>query len=161
MSEEEQVEVVEQVVEEPEQLVEETVAVVEEPVVVVAEPKKKRKRSAAQVKALENARTKKAQKKRKILKKPLKVERKPATEAQEEVSFSWTKEIAKAGLLASLGLASVYVQQQFAQEQQQQQPVVVSETKTTTSTTTAQEMTPKKKQQQPRVPSKDPFCGFR
>ena len=93
-------------------------------------------------------------KSREETKKPLKVERTHTPEA-EDTSFSWSKEVAKAALLASLGLASVYVQQTFAQEKK---PVVVQTTPTTTKDTTTPAAAPKKKAQQP---SKDPFSGYR
>ena len=144
-----------------EETVAEVAPVVEEeaPVVVaetvVVEPKKKRKRSPAQIKWLENARKAKATKKRKVLKNPLKIEKKYATET-EEPSFSWSKEVAKAALLASLGLASVYVQQTFAQEKKQ--PVVETQTTTTKDNTAAAPPMQKKKVSQS---SKDPFSGYR
>ena len=94
--------------------VQETTANVPEPSVV--EPvKKKRKRTEAQVNALANARKSK-QNKHKILKKGVKIER-GKDKNSEEGDFSWPKEIAKASLLAGLGLASVFVQQRFAQNQ--------------------------------------------
>jgi hypothetical protein len=77
--------------------------------------KKKRKRTEAQVNALANARKNKAAK-HKILKKGVKIER-GKDQTSEDSSFSWPKEVAKVSCLAALGLASVFVQQRFAQNQ--------------------------------------------
>jgi hypothetical protein len=100
---------VEEFVEEPAAVVEEVEEVVEEAPVV---PKKKRKCSEAQVKALAAARKSKMSKMSSSKKKPVKIERPYETPSAE---FSWTKEFCKASLLASLGLASIYVQQRCAQ----------------------------------------------
>ena len=62
------------------------------PVVV---PKKKRKRSPAQIKALGNARKMKGEKKRKVLKKPLKIERNPASVSKENSDISWSRDCPK------------------------------------------------------------------
>jgi hypothetical protein len=135
---------VEEAVEEPAAVVEEVVeeAVEPEPPVV---PKKKRKRSEAQINALAAARKSKMSKmSSKKTKKPVKIERQSAESPSAE--FSWTKEICKASILASLGLASIYVQQKCAQTPP---PEVVQV-----------EEKPKKK---PSVKTggKDPFAGYR
>jgi hypothetical protein len=116
---------------------------------VVAVNKKKRPRSEGQIKALEHARKNKVAKK-KTLKKPVKIER--HIEASDSAdSFSWSKEVAKVSCLAALGLASVYVQQQFAQSQKEVVAVSV-ETKPTS------ESPPPKPRQ---ATSGDPFSGYR
>jgi hypothetical protein len=139
----------------PVEAVEEPAAVVEEPEAVVVEeavepavvPKKKRKRSEAQVNALAAARKSKMSK-MSSKKKPVKIERQYETPSSD---FSWTKEICKASILASLGLASIYVQQKCAQTIPPPEVVQVEETQV-----------PKKK---PSVKTggggKDPFAGYR
>ena len=156
MSEDQKMEVVEPTEEQGKQVevLAEEEEIIETPAVVV-EPKKKRKRSPAQMKALANARKSKAQKKRKVLKRPLKIEAR-ALEAHAEAStFSWTSEICKVSLLGALGLASVYVQRRFDQDKPTSPVVEKSE-----------EHAPKKKlnttiSQNKVVASKDPFVGFR
>jgi hypothetical protein len=134
---------------------EEAIVVEESPPVVVQ--KKKRPRSEKQTKALEQARKTKAAK-RQVLKKPVRIERN-STESEVDTSFSWPKEVAKVSCLAALGLASVYVQQTFAQKQQsqqttEQQPVEVAlETK-------MDDMKPPTLKRQ-KATSKDPFSGYR
>jgi hypothetical protein len=136
----------------PVEAVEEPAAVVEEPEAVVVEeavepavvPKNKRKRSEAQVNALAAARKSKMSKMSSSKKKPVKIERKYAETPISD--FSWRKEICKASILASLGLASIYVQQKCAQTPP---PEVVQV-----------EEKPKKK---PSVKTggKDPFAAYR
>jgi hypothetical protein len=136
---------------------EEEIVVVEEPSPVIVQ-KKKRPRSEKQTKALEQARKSKAAK-RQVLKKPVKIERN-SSESEVDTTFSWPKEVAKVSCLAALGLASVYVQQTFAQKQQQtttqqQQPVEVAlETQKKD-----ERPIPTLKSQKPS--SKDPFSGYR
>jgi hypothetical protein len=135
-------------VEEPEAVVEEPEAV-EEAVVVV--PKKKRKRSEAQINALASARKSKLSKLSKMSKKPkkpVKIERQYAESPSAE--FSWTKEICKASILASLGLASIYVQQKCAQTVPPPEVVQVEE-----------KQVPKKKPCVKTGGGKDPFAGYR
>jgi hypothetical protein len=125
------------------------------PVQTVVEPvqKKKRPRSEKQIKALENARRNKAAKRNN---KPVKVERTTSSYTEEEYSFSWTKEIAKVGCLAALGLGSVFVQQQFAQNQKSQQPVVAVDVKPSVN---HQDDKPTLKR--PKTSSQDPFGSYR
>jgi hypothetical protein len=134
------------VAEEPEDAVE---AVVEEEAVVepVVVPKKKRKRSEAQVTALAAARKSKMSK-MSSKKKPVKIERQYEESASSE--FSWTKEICKASILASLGLASIYVQQKCAQTVPPPEVVQVEE-----------KQVPKKKTSVKGGSGKDPFAGYR
>jgi hypothetical protein len=140
-------EVVEPVVEPVAEEVPVVAPVVTEPVVV----KKKRKRTVAQTEALAAARQSKANK-RKKLSKPVKIERKANKKTEDsDLDFSWTKEIAKASLLATLGLASVFVQKNFAQKQQKAVEVVE------VVTTEEEPQRPQKKQKN----SGDPFSGFR
>jgi hypothetical protein len=117
------------------------------PVVV----KKKRKRTQKQIDALANARKAKASK-RKKLSKPVKVERKHTVDITEDSddNFSWSKEVLKASLLASLGLASVFVQQKLAQKQPEVQKK---------PTETAKEDAPVP--QRSKNASKDPFSAYR
>jgi hypothetical protein len=132
---------VEEAVEEPEAVVEEVEPV--EPAVVPK--KKKRKRSEAQVNALAAARKSKMSK-MSSKKKPVKIERQYETPSSE---FSWTKEICKASILASLGLASIYLQQKCAQTVPPPEVVQVEE---------KQEP---KKEPSVKTGGKDPFAGFR
>jgi hypothetical protein len=116
------------------------------PTPVPTEPvqKKKRKRSDAQVRALQNARQKKAKK----ATKPVKIERVFSEEATES-DFSWTKECKKVFFLGTLGLASVFVQQRYAQHE----PVAAAEAAPTTEA-----VVPPAKNESG---GKDPFHGFR
>ena len=136
------------VAEEPEAVVEEVVEEAVEPVEPPVVPKMKRKRSTAQVNALAAARKSKMSK-MSAKKRPVKIERQYEESASSE--FSWTKEICKASILASLGLASIYVQQKCAQTIPPPEVVQVEETQV-----------PKKK---PSVKTggggKDPFAGYR
>jgi hypothetical protein len=133
-------------VEEPEAVVEDAVeaVVVEESVEPAVVQKKKRKRSEAQVNALAAARKSKMSK-MSSKKKPVKIERQYAESPNEE--FSWAKEICKASILASLGLASIYVQQKCAQTVPPPDVVQVEE-KT-------------KKKSTVKTGGKDPFAGYR
>jgi hypothetical protein len=139
----------------PVEAVEEPAAVVEEPEAVVEEeavepavvPKKKRKRSEAQINALASARKSKLSK-MSSKKKPVKIERQYETPISD---FSWTKEICKASILASLGLASIYVQQKCAQTPPPPPEVVQVEEK----------QVPKKKPTVKTGGGKDPFAGYR
>jgi hypothetical protein len=151
MSEETDMEVeTKPVEEEPEAVVEEVVedaveaVVVEESVEPAVVPKKKRKRSEAQVNALAAARKSKMSK-MSSKKKPVKIERQYETPSSD---FSWTKEICKASILASLGLASIYVQQKCAQTVP---PEVVH----------VEEKQEPKKKPSVKTGGKDPFAGFR
>jgi hypothetical protein len=135
---------VEEAVEEPEAVVEKPEAIIEEVVVV---PKKKRKRSEAQINALASARKSKLSKMSKKPKKPVKIERQYAETPISD--FSWTKEICKASILASLGLASIYVQQKCAQTPP---PEVVQ---------VEEKQVPKKKPSVKTGGGKDPFAGYR
>ena len=116
------------------------------PTPVPTEPvqKKKRKRSEAQVRALQNALQKKAKK----ANKPVKIER-VFSEESTESEFSWTKECKKVFFLGTLGLASVYVQQRYAQSNE---PVAAAET-------TEAVVPPAAKNESGG--GKDPFHGFR
>ena len=144
---EENTEVTEEVATPPEVVVTPEVPVPSVPTPVPTEPvhKKKRKRSDAQVRALQNARQKKAKKSNK----PVKIER-VFTEEVAESDFSWTKECKKVFFLGTLGLASVYVQQRYAQSNE---PVAAAETSTEAV------VPPAAKNESGG--GKDPFHGFR
>jgi hypothetical protein len=149
-TQEENTEVTEEVVTPPEVVVTPEVPVPSVPTPVPTEPvqKKKRKRSEAQVRALQNARQKKAKK----ANKPVKIERVFSEEATES-EFSWTKECKKVFFLGTLGLASVYVQQRYAQSTE---PVVAA---AETATSTEAVVPPAAKNESGG--GKDPFHGFR
>ena len=148
MSEEADMEEVVETTPVEEVVAEEPAAVVEEeaePVEPAVVPKKKRKRSEAQVNSLAAARKSKLSK-MSSKKKPVKIERQYAESPSAE--FSWTKEICKASILASLGLASIYVQQKCAQTVPPPEVVQVEEK-------------PKKKPSVKTGGGKDPFAGYR
>jgi hypothetical protein len=119
----------------------------------VTEPivKPKRKRTEKQIAQLQVARTK-AAKKRKLLSKPVKIERKEVVPEPSGISsdFSWKKETLKTVLVGSLGLASIYVQRQLAQK-----PIEVPEEKK------VEIIVPLKKQKKVTEPNRDPFGSYR
>jgi hypothetical protein len=146
---EEKTEVTEEVATPPEVAVTQPeVPVPSVPTPVPTEPvqKKKRKRSEAQVRALQNARQKKAKK----ANKPVKIER-VFSEESTESEFSWTKECKKVFFLGTLGLASVFVQQRYAQSTE---PVTAA---AAAETSTEAVVPPPAKNES----GKDPFHGFR
>jgi hypothetical protein len=119
----------------------------------VTEPivKPKRKRTEKQIAQLQIARTN-AAKKRKLLSKPVKIERKEFVPEPSGVSsdFSWKKETLKTVLVGSLGLASIYVQRQLAQK-----TIEVAEEKK------VEVNVPLKKQKITDSPNQDPFGKYR
>jgi predicted polyphosphate/ATP-dependent NAD kinase len=137
-------------VETPDVSVETSEVSVETSEIPVTEPivKPKRKRTEKQIAQLQTAR-KNAAKKRKVLSKPIKIERKETPVDSSDISsdFSWSKEALKTVLVGALGLTSIYVQRQLSQKE----PTVTEEKKEEKIVKTD---TPKMKVTQP---NQDPF----